>query len=267
MSCGVENPSKTVLRHVLPLLEIKEQVAASTPRTKKKLFKRRSGNAAKRHGQQSAIARAVVLCRNAVFPSRSPKKSTSKKRLAASKVQAVDEFLRREDNAYQLPDKKHYKRDNANFIPVVALVDTLRNLHKKFVVETGLTISFSTFSNARDRSTIKACIFLKRSVCLCKPHANMSMMLEAVPGLPNSTSHLAAMAADDVLDVLRAIPSELVCFKMWDKEARLYKKKTVYHTNLRKVRISKSNFILKFMQDLDTIQGAPPTVSRHSMRL
>ena len=91
--------------------------------------------------------------------------------MADYKRRAVDEFLCRDDNSYTLPDKKHYRKDHG--VPIVALVDCMRNLHRKFVVETNLALSFSTFCKARDRRTVKTSVFLKRSVCLCKPHANM----------------------------------------------------------------------------------------------
>ena len=107
--------------------------------------------------------------------------------MAQSKVQAIDEFLRREDNCYVLPDKRFYRKDKGK--PIVALVDSLRNLHRKFVVETTITLSFSTFCKGRDKTTVKTSCFLKRSVCLCKTHANMKMMIEAIPALP--TRHLS----------------------------------------------------------------------------
>ena len=245
---GVVAPSRSQVNKVMPLIEIRAQVAASTTKTKKNLFKQRKTQ--KRHGQQSAIAKAISICQNSVFPSRNPKKATTRRRMAESKVSVVDEFLGRDDNCFILPDKKYYRKDKGEFVPVKALVDTLRNLHQKFVIQTGLTLSFPTFCKARDRSTIKACIFLKRSVCLCKPHANMSMMLEAVPGLPNSTSQLAVLSDEEVKTALNTIPRNLVSFKMWDEDKRKHKGRNVYHTVLRKTKLYVDMFKIKFTQDL-----------------
>ena len=85
-----------------------------------------------------------------------------------------------DDNSYTLPDKKTVKTR----VPIVALVDSILNLHRKFVVETGLALSFAMFCKARDKRTVKTSVFLKRSVCLCKPHSNMGLLLEAVDALP-----------------------------------------------------------------------------------
>ena len=249
---GIHNPKKFQVKELLPLIEIKEQVSNASSKLKKIIFRWRSGGTQVRYGQKSAIARAIKLCRNSVFPDGSPKKSTDRHSLAVSKMKAVDEFYRREDNSYILPDKKHYR--NAEDLTgsfVVALVDTLRNLHRKFVVETGIVLSFSTFTKARRRKTIKTSVFLKRSVCLCQTHANMGMMLEVVPGLDNSTTQMVALTNEEVRAALDSLaPRESVRFKRWGKESRVYKNKIVYHTLLRKVRLDTQDFILLFMEDL-----------------
>ena len=128
----------------------------------------------------------------------------------------MDEFLRRDDNSYTLPDKKYYRKDVG--ISIVALVDCMRNLHRKFVVEKDLALSFATFCKARDKRTVKTSVFLKWSVCLCKPHANMGLMLEAVPALPNRTSELLLLSDENIMAALDAITAEVVQFKRWDKE-------------------------------------------------
>ena len=254
---GIPNPDIRQIGILSTLIEIKEQVKTLPNFMKKRMMKRRSASCKKRHSQKASIARAIELCRNNVFPCNpmTPEKFIDRRKKAQAKVRAVDEFLRRTDNCYVLPDKKHYRKDNAEFIPVVALVDSLRNLHRKFVTETALTMAFSTFCKAREWRTIKTSVFLKRSVCLCMSHANMSMMLEVVPGLPNSTRELILLTEDEVNTGLNSIGDEqIVRFKRWTKERRLYgegdDERWVYHTELEKRRVTGQSFKELLQQDL-----------------
>ena len=118
------------------------------------------------------------------------------------------------------------------------------------MTETGLTLSFSTFGKCRDRNTVQTCLFLKRLVCLCRPHANMSMMLETVSALPRSTTQLVGLSDDEIKEGLQSIPRHLVAFKMWDKEVQTYKNRPVSHTVLNKVKMSKEAFVDKFLLDM-----------------
>ena len=250
--CGNKNPKPKQVKRIIHMVEICEQLAYSSTEIKKAVFRYRLGGSEARWSQKSAIGRAIRLSRNNVFPNKSPIKSISRRRIADSKKHAVNEFLHREDNGYILPDKKYYKKDREMF--VVALVDSMRNLHRKFVVETGLTLSFSTFCKARDKRTVKTSVFLKRSVCLCKPHANMGMLLEVVESLPNRTSQLVLLSDDEVTEKLNSsIPDDaFVTFKRWEKESREYgvEKRIVYHTCLRKLRQTGESFKVLFLEEL-----------------
>ena len=248
---GIEEPTKSQVRELIPLVEIKEQVACISTKEKKELFRQRSVR--KRHGQASSIGRAIRLCRNNVYPGRNPKKVTTRRRMAQAKRQAIDEFLRRGDNSFVLPDKKYYKKDLGR--SVVALCDSLRNLHRKFVVETEVTVSFATFCKARDKGTVKTSALLKRQVCLCRTHANMKLMLSVVPGLPNSTTEFYKLTDAEIREGLESLPYELINFKMWTKDERLYQGRKVYHTVLRKLRVSCDNFKFKLMADLDDFRA------------
>ena len=263
---GIQQPSKEQIKTILPLHEIVELVCNAPSETKKHIVAEHRGGAVPRYGQKASIARALGMCRNAVLPKKKRMKRNSRQRISNWKKVAVNGFLRRDDNSYTLPDKRHYTKKRTAELGetgerfVVALVDTMRNLHRKFVVETGLGVSFPTFCRARDRKTIFTSVFLKRSVCLCKPHANMGMLLEAVPGLPNSTTELCKLSDEEIHAVLDNLgpENETVRFKRWGKEERKYtktvkKKKVEYtttHTVLRKVRISVTDFKLLFWSDL-----------------
>ena len=254
----IEIPTKRQVRKLIPLMEIKEQVACISNKEKKSLFRRRSVR--KRHGQAKSIGLMIRLCRNNVYPGRSPKKATTRRRMAKAKVEAIDEFLRREDNSFVLPDKKYYKKDLGR--SVVALCDSLRNLHRKFVVETEVTVSFATFCKARDKSTVKTSSLLKRQICLCRTHANMKLMIGVVPGLPNSTTELAKMTDEEIKEGLESLPYNIVNFKMWAKDERLYQGRKVYHTVLRKVRVTVDNFKFKVMADLQEFREHQDRVTK-----
>ena len=256
---GVKKPTLTVLNKGKTTVEILEQVKNATLELKEMLFREPLGENLLRYSQKSAIGRAILLCRHNIFPSKkyvSRKKTSSRRRMADYKRRAVDEFLRRDDNSYTLPDKKHYRKDHG--VPIVALVDCMRNLHRKFVVETNLALSFSTFCKARDRRTVKTSVFLKRSVCLCKPHANMGMMLEAVDGLPSHTSQLVLLSDGDVEAALDSDTAKYIKFKRWEKKRIWYgkgkKKKKVYHTELNKLCLEKEKFKKKFMKSLKSFR-------------
>ena len=256
---GVKNPTDEAVNIALNKIEVVEQVKHCSIDIKKLIFEKRIGGCGTRHTQKSGIGREIRLCRHDVFPTdkyKNRKKTSTRRRMADYKRRAVDEFLRRDDNSYTLPDKKHYRKDHG--VPIVALVDSMRNLHRKFVVETGMTLSFATFCKARDKRTVKTSVFLKRSVCLCKPHANMGMLLEAVEGLPIRTSQLLLWSNQQVADALDAHPSPFVTFKEWEKVKRWYgtgkKKKKVYHTQITKVTLSKQMFKIKFEKELKSFR-------------
>ena len=214
---------------MLPLHEIVELVSHAPSATRNAIVAEHRGGAVPRYGQKSSIARALGMCRNAVLPSKKKVAKDSRDKIANWKKVAVNGFLRRNDNSCTLPDKRHYTKKRAAQLGepgerfVVAVVDTLRNLHRKFIAETGVSVSFTTFTRARDRNTIYTSVFLKRSVCLCTPHANMGYFLEAIPGLPNSTTELCKLTDEEVqagLDTLGDLDS--VRFKWWGKDTRTY---------------------------------------------
>ena len=112
--------------------------------------------------------------------------------------------------------------------------------------ETSVGVSFSTFCRAKP-SSVKLTHYLRREVCLCKPHANMALRCEAIPNMPKSTSHLVAMTNDDIRDILDAFPWGSVNFKSWEKVKKVYNGKEVSHTKLVEKSLQKSVFIDEFM--------------------
>ena len=271
---GIKDPSAHELNIILPLHEIVELVSHAPSATRNAIVAEHRGGAVPRYGQKSAMARALGMCRNAVLPGKKYVPKVNRDKIANWKKVAVNGFLRRDDNSCTLPDKRYYtKKVLAQLGEVgerylVALVDTMRNLHRKFVVETGVGVSFTTFTRARDRNTIHTSVFLKRSVCLCTPHANMGMMLEAIPGLPNSTTKLCKLPDEEVQAGLNTLGDlDFVCFKRWGKERRTYvktvkrnkkkvKKQTCHttHTLLRKLRVPTTDFKELFLKDLATFR-------------
>ena len=256
---GLDPVTNSAVNKTLYLFDIKEQFKHMPTDVKRDAFMEPVGGCKLRYAQKSVIGRALRLSRHYIFPTKkqsSRKNVSTRRRMADYKRRAVDQFLRQDDNCYTLPDKKHYRKDHG--VPIVALVDSMRNLHRKFVVETGLALSFATFCKARDKRTVKTSVFLKRSVCLCKPHANMGLLLEAVQGLPRRTSQLLLLSDEDVVKVLNADTSTFFSFKEWEKIPRFYgtgkKKKKVYHTQLSKLTLDKKKFISKFKKDLKSFR-------------
>ena len=272
---GIKEPSAKAMNIILPLHEIAELVRSAPSATRNAIVAEHRGGAVPRYGQKSSIARALGMCRNAVLPSRKRVPKDHREKIAAWKKVAVNGFLRRDDNSCTLPDKRHYTKKKAAQLGepgerfVVALVDTLRNLHRKFIAETGVTVSFTTFTRARDRNSIHTSVFLKRSVCLCTPHANMGYILEAIPGLLNSTTALCKLTDEEVTTGLASLDDlDSVRFKRWGKDTKTYTKKVkdkrtkklkrvefkVTHTVLRKLRFTKTDFKDLFLKDLPTFR-------------
>ena len=135
---GVHNPTHANTVEVLTMVEIVELAKHSSLEVKHEMVAEHRGGTVPRYGQKSSIARALGMCRNSVLPGKKRVKKNSRSTIAQWKRVAVNGFLRRSDNSCTLPDKRHYaskKRAAELGEPgqrfVVALCDTLRNLHRK----------------------------------------------------------------------------------------------------------------------------------------
>ena len=246
-------PNPERLKALKPLIVVQQQVRQSSTKVKKGLFQTPATK--KAHGTIGAVAEKIGLSPDYIFKQK--KTSTNRIQKEADTRAHVLEYLKREDNSYELPDKKFQTKNIQRY----ALADTMKNLHKKYCVEfIERSISLSTFHRGRPHF-VKLNHFLKRSVCLCKSHANLGLLLEVVPALPKSTQALITEYTDEeVKRVVQNLQVEEVTYQTWEKVVKKYKDKTVSHTKLVTKVSSKDDFV-------DLIVGSLPDFRAHCNRV
>ena len=255
-------PTKARMANVQVLCEAVAQIAHQPVSVKKKIYQDKSTKTY--HGSATAISRAVGLCRNIIYKGEHPK-STTRQEIAKTKKEAVKEFLRREDNSYAMPDKRLNKEGKEQ---VVALTDTLRNLHLKFCTETSLQVSLALFCDVREKNkrSIKLCKFLKRRVCLCIYHANMGLMIESVCTLPNSTTALIQLSDEEIRESIQRVEKETLFYKIWETEKKEYTDpKTNEIKTTRRTELVKKQCTKVEMECM--IMGALPAFRDHCARV
>lgn len=196
-----------------PLFEIAKQVSCLPSKMKREIYSVALGE--KYYGSCSAIAAAICMRRQNVY--HQPEKSlTYRKWLSLTLAAAIDEFLRRDCNSHQMPDKKYNPCDGR---PIVFLVDTMYNLWLKFLNQTWMNVSLSTFCAHRDAKSIYLSRYLKRRVCLCIYHENMSLLIAAIPDLTKSTKELVKMSDQDIYGKIDQMDMEtLYSVCQWKKD-------------------------------------------------
>ena len=166
-------PRPDRIQTLLPLTISQEQVKASTVEIKKALFQTPAGK--RYHRTVGQIADTIGISRDYIFKTK--KTGTNRKEKEKERRKEVISFLERDDNSYALPSKK----DHVKGVQKYALADTMANLHKEFSTENPVNpMSLATFCRDRPNS-IKLTHYMKRQVCLCKSHANVGLMCEAIP--------------------------------------------------------------------------------------
>ena len=243
-------PRPDRIKTLLPFTIATQQVKASTTAMKKALFQTPVGGK-KCHGTVGRLAKNIALSPDYIFKT----KQAATKRIEEQAARRVDvtDFLKRQDNSYELPDKKNEKQ--------FALADTMTNLHRKFCTEyVAKTMSIATFMRYRP-SYIKLNHYLKRSVCLCKIHANISLFLEAVPTLPKSTQALVADYTDEqITEQIQLITSDSITYQSWEKVTKKYQDRTVSYTKIMKKTVPKEDFVKSFI-------GKMPAFREHCERV
>ena len=98
----------------------------------------------------------------------------------------VQNFLEKDENSANAPGAKDCVVRHGKVIRKRFLLDTLDNLHKKFVAETKIQISRATFFRVRPFWIVTRPV-TSRDTCMCKTHANFHLILNRLISL-NVTS-------------------------------------------------------------------------------
>ncbi|CAG9787763.1 unnamed protein product [Diatraea saccharalis] len=100
---------------------------------------------------------------------RNPAAKTKKQKYIADKI---EQFFLRDDISRATAGKKETKTLNKTKMQKRLLLDTLKNIHKKFVNDTGLAISYATFIRRKPFYVLSPKLS-DRDTCACRKHANM----------------------------------------------------------------------------------------------
>ena len=231
-------PTDSKMKKVRPVTETDRIVKESTVKVKKELFRNYKGKLAE-------IARHSGMTRKQLGPSKR-KKITAREAGRALKVNAVTEFLSREDNSYALPDKRNAGR--------YALNDTLKNLYTKYKSETtNVKMGRSTFIANRDKKKFKLVRYVTRNVCLCPLHANIHLMMDACKGLPKSSRELVKLPDADFREKLSQVLEHQtpVRFSRWERVKIKHKGKQITKSQLVNKDFSKIQFIAFFATEMN----------------
>ena len=184
-------PTASQIKKVRPVTETNRVVNESDPTVKKQLFKEYKGIL-------TEIAKHTGVNWKSIGPRRRQRAKTARQVAHDRKMRAVDNFLTREDNSFELSDKRHSGR--------FALADTLTNLYHKYCAESeNVKVGRSTFISCRDRKKFKTVDFASRHVCLCVKHANIHLMMKAVKGIGKSSAALVDQCDADIEDKLNSL--------------------------------------------------------------
>lgn len=237
-------PNPDRIKTILPLTITAQQVHHAPTTIKRHLFQS-PASGKKYHGTIAAISDEIGLSRDYIFRDKS--RTQKRKRDQEKRQDEIVAFLTREDNSYVLPSKKDQGQNQQKY----ALADTLRNLHRKYCAENSadLSISLSSFCRLRPKY-VKLSHYLRRQVCLCKIHANVSLLCVAVQGLPKSTAQLIEMKDADIKKIINETGTENINFKTWEKVSKEHNGKTVNHTKLVDKSLVKKAFIKHFTKQL-----------------
>ena len=148
--------TKERVKKLLPYTIAVDTVKRAPQKMKKLLFANR-----RMQGAAKSVGDKIGLHRRYLWPSKA--KAHGDRKVHWDLVrEEVATFLRRPDNAAELPSKKA----NAGGRRTYSLMDTLTNLHKKYGEETKVDICFSSFCYFRPRE-VRVIREAKRNVCLC----------------------------------------------------------------------------------------------------
>ena len=173
---------------------------------------------------------------------------------------AVISFMTRCDNATCCPGKRDAVKVGKELAQKYILSDTLKNLHKKFLLEyPNKSISFTRFCRFRPKNVLLI-RYASRKVCLCEKHQNMALKLRAlhvkkVVGFSLRPDDLVNITREEAKEKLLSIHEEHMQFMEWRRTEQPYKETVIKKTVLKQVTMSKHEFINKFLDDMDAFSN------------
>ena len=130
------------------------------------------------------------------------------------RVGHIQEFRKRGDTSYELPDKKKAGK--------FRLVDPVNNLYLKYKSESpGIKVGRSLFYSAVDPKVFIKVAYVSRNICLCLSHSNVPNMLAQCPTMPKSSQAVVMMTDDQIKQRMAALPGE-ISFRQWSQVKILY---------------------------------------------
>ena len=195
-------PTESAIKKVIPLTETRRIVKEAPKEIKRNLF----AGVKKRKGIVKSLAKAVRLSRKNIGRRRLPKVSahTAGREVRVGQIQ---EFLKRGDNSYELPDKKKAGK--------FGLADTVHNLFLKYKSEyPGIKVGRSLFYSAVDPKVFIKVAYVSRNICLCLSHSNVHNMLAQCPMMPKSSQAVVMMTDEQIKERMVALPGE-ISFRQW----------------------------------------------------
>ena len=88
----------------------------------------------------------------------------------------IRKFFLKDDNSRMCPGKRDYVRRGKQKMQKRLLLDSIKNLHIKFTLQSGIKISVSTFARYKPFWVIKPTM-RDRETCLCEKHSNFDFLL------------------------------------------------------------------------------------------
>ena len=208
-------PSPRNSKRLLSLCTAVKHVESLDRKTKNHIFERQPTFETP-YGVIAELSRMIDINRNKVFHEHKQKirQRTTAKRLREQKILA---FLLLEKNSYIRPDKASNPGENRSGIRILA--DTEVHLHRTYNKECEDDIKYGTFCRVLKKyeRAFQKCKYIKRNVCLCITCANMSLLLQAVPTLPKSTSQIVSdeWSKEKVARTVRECKQKQFFFSQW----------------------------------------------------
>jgi hypothetical protein len=159
---------------------IKEQYSKLTNQREKQLARRMFHSAyLKKYRMLKHFAANSGISRSLAFGDRaSIERKRRRDRHSDETLNAIREFLLRDDNSMMRPGKKECKTQQKNEMQKRFLLDSMLNLHHKFRFENpGTRVSYQFFCRQRPFWVVKPNL-KDRSMCLCRTHENVQLMAD-----------------------------------------------------------------------------------------
>ena len=240
-----------------PIMATVNVVKNAPSGVKRSLFK----DAPEREGIKCSLAKSISMAPETMYgKTKKGRETNNRENISNERRNAVQDFLRRQDNSQELPDQKNQGK--------YALTDTLINLHQKFRSENPHEkMHYSWFCGVRDPKQFKDVSYLSRNVCLCITHANIHLAIDICPTLPKSSEALSQLSDDEISSKVENWKVNQVKIDQWEsvdivmdkkgidgEEKKVKRKEIIHHT------MSKADY-LKFLL------GLMPEFRQHQYRV